>query len=140
MGVFVLNKRNRKDLLTPEYVDFIDALESEDNERGGIGRHAEHKVRQLCRQVQRAINLALAERSDDPLLDQVYVDEVTPAHGCGHLLVHFIMPVDRQLGDVLTSLRREAPRFRVHVARTISRKQAPELSFVPVNQGGVSNV
>lgn len=133
-----MSKRNREELLPEEYVEFLDALENKDRERV-VGRHAEHKVRQLCRQVQRAINLSLAEHSDDPVLEQVYIDEVTPVHGCGHLLAHFIMPIDRSLRDVLTSLRGETPRFRAQVARAISRKNAPELSFVPAYKGGASD-
>jgi ribosome-binding factor A len=77
------------------------------------------------------LNLALAERGSDPELEQLYVDDVTPAPGCGHLLVHFVAPAGRPLSDVLASLRREAPRLRAQVASAISRKQAPELSFAP---------
>lgn len=74
----------------------------------------------------------MAQRGADPTLEQLYVADVTPAPGCGHLLVHFAMPLDRSLPDVLVSLRRETPWLRAQVAAAISRKRAPELSFVPV--------
>lgn len=96
---------------------------------------SKHKDRQLCRQVQRALNLALAERGSDPALEDLYVVDVTAELGCGHLFVHFSMPDDRSLPDVLASLRREAPRLRAHVAGSISRKRVPALSFNPAGGG-----
>ena len=130
-------RRENSSVIDP---DFAAALEGNGRRRDSAGRHGEHKARQLCRQVQRALNLALAERSSDPGLEQLYVDEVTPAPGCGHLLVHFVAPADRPLPDVLASLRREGPRLRAQVATAISRKQAPELSFVPAMRAGGSDV
>jgi hypothetical protein len=85
----------------------------------------------LCRQVQRALNLALAERGLDLGPEELYVDEVTPASGCGRLLVHFVAPSSLSLPDVLVGLGRIAPWLRAEVARAISRKHAPELSFIP---------
>ena len=119
--------------------DFAAALESDSSKRDSASRRAEHKTRQLCRQVQRALNLALAERGADPHLEQLYVDDVTPAPGCGHLLAHFQAPPDQSLPDVLASLRRETPWLRAQVAAAISRKQAPELSFVPAMRMGDSD-
>jgi len=111
--------------------DFAAALEGDSFRRDSASRRAEHKTRQLCRQVQRALNLALAERGADPNLDQVYIDDVTPAPSCGHLLAHFVAPSDHSLLDVLASLRHETPWLRAQVAAAISRKHPPELSFVP---------
>jgi ribosome-binding factor A len=59
------------------------------------------------------------------------VDAVTPAPDCGHLLVHIVVPPDCSIAEALGSLRRHAPRLRSHVAMAITRKRAPELSFVP---------
>ena len=117
--------------------DFAEALDDEESSGHAAGRHAEHKARQLCRQAQRALNLALAAR---PVagLEQLYVDEVSPAPDCGHLLVHFVAPQGALLPEVLASLRREAPRLRAEVARQVSRKRAPELSFVPAVASGTS--
>jgi ribosome-binding factor A len=131
-----LSKHNRSG--TPSHVDadFAAALAGADDDRGSARRRAEHKARQLCRQVQRALNLALAERGSDPELEQLYVDIVTPAPGCGHLLVHIVAPANRTLPDVLASLRRDAPRLRAQVASAISRKHAPELSFIPAMGAG----
>ena len=127
-----MRKSKRRDDLSAVDPDFAAALEDDSTRGDSAGRRAEHKARQLCRQVQRALNLALAERGADPNLEQLYVADVTPAPGCGHLLVHFAMPTDQSLPDVLASLRRETPWLRAQVAAAVSRKQAPELSFVPV--------
>ena len=91
----------------------------------------EHKTRQLCHQVQRALNLALAAKYAGEALETVFVSDVLPAPGCGHLLVHVVIPDGRSTSDVLRELRARTPGLRAEVARSISRKRAPELSFVP---------
>ena len=90
-------------------------------------RQAERKARQLCRQVQRALNLALAERGREGL----YVEEVTPAPDCSHLLVHIVFPAGSSILEVLADLRDDLPHLRAEVASAITRKRTPELSFVP---------
>jgi ribosome-binding factor A len=64
-------------------------------------------------------------------LNDLFVEEVSPAPDCGHLLVHVIIPADRSVNEALSALRGDAPRLRSEVAMTITRKRAPELSFVP---------
>lgn len=130
-------RRGRSPAIDPE---FAAALEGRGREGVRAGGHGEHKARQLCRQAQRALNLALAERGSDPDLDEIYVDDVTPAPGCGHLLVHVVAPAGRPLPDVLASLRREMPRLRAQTARAINRKRAPQLSFVPAMRSGGGHV
>ena len=91
-------------------------------------RHAEHKA-------QHALNLALADTSSATGgvdIAELYVEEVTPAPDCGHLLVHVVAPAGCAIAEVLASLGEQAPRLRAHVAMAITRKRAPELSFVPV--------
>jgi ribosome-binding factor A len=100
------------------------------------GRQGQRKAQQFCRQVQRALNLALADRYEDDGLNELFVDDVTPAPDCGHLLVHVVVPANRSVTDTLSSLRQDASRLRSEVAMTISRKRAPELSFVPTTPAG----
>jgi len=95
---------------------------------------SKYKARQLCRQVQRALNLALAERASDYGL--LYVVDVTSELGCAHLLVHIAVPGTEPMADVLAGLRREAPRLRAQVAGAISRKRVPELTFMPITYEG----
>lgn len=115
--------------------EFAQALEEDAAPQGVRARQAQHKTRQLCRQVQRALNLALAGSADEHL-SGLFVDEVTPAPACGHLLVRVVVPQQCALAEVLGRLRREAPRLRAQVARVITRKRAPELSFIPATPGG----
>jgi ribosome-binding factor A len=111
--------------------EFATALEEEDSERRQArGRHMEHKTSQLCRQVQRALNLALAREIFSGTAGSLFVSDVSPAPGCGHLLVHVVIPNGWSTKEVLTELRARTPGLRAEVARSISRKRAPELSFV----------
>lgn len=117
--------------------DFATILEEEDHRRQQArGRHMEHKAHQLCRQVQRALNLALAGQLAGVGADTLFVSHVAPAPGCGHLLVFVVIPSGRGANRVLAELRASAPRLRAEVARCITRKRAPELSFVPVSADG----
>lgn len=117
--------------------DFARALQGGRSDSLSSGRQSERKARQFCRQVQRALNLALADRHADDGLNDLFVEEVSPAPDCGHLLVHVVVPADRPLADALSALRQDAPRLRTEVAMAITRKRAPELSFIPAfpNEG-----
>ena len=128
-------RRNRKGGPSPSFVDpdFADSLDAARDDHGG--KHRDHKALQLCRQVQRALNLALAGECGDEALADLFVAEVVPAPSCGHLLVHVIVPSGRSLSDVLGRLRGATPLLREAVAMAIMRKRAPELSFLPIAQG-----
>ena len=122
----------------PPFADlaFAEALEGE--KATGWSRRArqEQKARQLCRQVQRALNLALGGECGDDVLRALYVAEVTPAPDAGHLMVHVVVPGGVSVVEVLERLGRVGPRLRGIVARVVTRKRAPELAFVPVAGGG----
>jgi ribosome-binding factor A len=111
--------------------DFARALRGSRSDSLSQGRQGERKAQQFCRQVQRALNLALADRYEDDGLNELFVDEVTPAPDCGHLLVHVVVPANRSVAEALGNLHKDAARLRSEVAMTISRKRAPELSFIP---------
>ena len=122
-----------------ENQDFAEALYGASSDRLSSGRQGERKARQLCRQVQRALNLALADHCADDGMGDLFVEEVSPAPDCGHLLVHVVIPVDRSVTEVLSALRMDAARLRSEVAMAITRKRAPELSFVPAFPDGGEN-
>ena len=115
---------------------FAEALSGRTSDRFSSGRQVERKARQFCRQVQRALNLALADRHADDGLSDLFVEDVSPAPDCGHLLVHVVVPADRPVDEALSALRQDVPRLRSEVAMAITRKRAPELSFVPVFPDG----
>jgi ribosome-binding factor A len=100
------------------------------------GWRAQRKARQFCRQVQRALNLALADGNGGDDLNGLFVEDVSPSPDCGRLLVHVLIPAGRPAADAISAFRRDAPRLRAEVARAISRKRAPELAFVPAFPNG----
>ena len=127
--------RNRRGGSVPPATDpaFAEALTGSyfQNESAARNRHRDHKSQMLCRQVQRALNLAFGELRDD-VLRELYVADVTCAPSASHLLVHFTLPDHTSALDVLARLEPMVPKLRGEVARSITRKRAPELTFVPV--------
>lgn len=122
----------------PASVDpaFAEALEgSRSSRRGERCAKQEQKAMQLCRQVQRVLNLTLAGECGDDLLRDLYVAEVLPAPDAGHLLVRVVVPDGAGMVEVLQRLERVSAKLRAEVARAITRKRAPELSFIPVAGG-----
>ena len=120
-----------------ENPDFAEALFGASSGRPSSDARGERKARQLCRQVQRALNLALADCGENTNMSDLFVEDVTPAPNCGHLLVHVVIPEGRGVAETLGVLRREVSRLRSEVAMAITRKRAPELSFVPaLPEGG----
>jgi hypothetical protein len=114
--------------------EFAEVLYEADSGSRSSDRQAQRKTQQLCRQVERALNLAFAGLSGG--LGGLFVDRVSPAPDCGRLLVHVVIPADRPAADAMDALRRETPRLRSEVAAAITRKRARELSFVPTSQEG----
>ena len=116
--------------------DFAEALYEDTSGNSPSGRQAQRKARQFCRQVQRALNLALADRNVGDGINDLFVEDVFPAPDCGRLLVHVLIPAGVPVADAMIALGREAPRLRSEVASAITRKRAPELCFVPAYQDG----
>lgn len=117
--------------------DFAEILYGERSGNRSDSRHAQRKTQQFCRQVQRALNLALADSSVVSIGCDLFVDDVSPGPDCGHLLVHIVVQDGYSVVDAMSALRSDASRLRSEVAMAIARKRAPELSFVPVSlQGG----
>jgi len=112
---------------------FERALRGDDDDvRKSSNPRADHKTMQLCRQVQRALMLALAGECADEVLRDLYVESVEPMGSASQLLVQVALPRGSQLNylDVLARLNDRAPRLRAIVAQSICRKRVPNLSFV----------
>lgn len=124
-----LLKHNARGSREPQWID-PDFAEALSGHRESNRRQAARKTSQFCRQVQRALNLALADRAA-VLGAELFVEEVTPAPDCGRLLVHVLVP-NASITEALALLGRETPRLRAEVAAAITRKRAPELCFLPV--------
>jgi hypothetical protein len=127
-----VSKRTRERHVASNSFDyeFEKALEETEHRQRDRGRRIEQKTQQLCRQVQRALNLALAGQFPGGALDDVFVIEVSAAAGCGRLVAHVAKPAGHAVSAVLKELRDRTPQLRAIVAGYISRKRAPELSFV----------
>jgi ribosome-binding factor A len=135
-GIFLRqHSRGRKG---PEWIDpeFAEGLYEGKSSHSFSDRQAERKARQFCRQVQRALNLALADRNVGDGIDGLFVEEVLPAPDCGRLLVHVVIPTGLPVLDAMAALGREVRGLRSEVASAISRKRAPELCFAPAHQDG----
>lgn len=123
------NRRSRGE--NPPFVDplFADALgggrESRDR---GSERKQNYKAQMLCRQVQRVLSLSLTELS---------VVDVTPGPDSSRLIVHVVIPRHMAVAEVLARLSEATPALRAEVARAITRKRAPELSFIPIAEAEV---
>ncbi|MEA3182370.1 MAG: ribosome-binding factor [Gammaproteobacteria bacterium] len=133
-----MSRRTRERDVSSELFDseFERALEETENQRRDRGRRIEQKTQQLCRQVQRALNLALVAQSADGALDDVFIVGVSAMGGCGHLLAHVSVPAGHPADVVLKALRDRSAQLRAVVAGFISRKRTPELSFVVAPPGG----
>ena len=119
--------------------DFAEALLSNSSERSTSDRKVLRKTQQFCRQVQRALNLALASSDSQLQGCEIFVEEVSPAPDCGHLLAHVVVSEGRLISEAMTWLRQNQPRLRTEVAMSIARKRAPELAFVPAFTAGGEN-
>ena len=126
----------------PPFIDpaFADALAGYSESDSHRHEKPNHKALQLCRQVQRVLSLSLGAGSGDDLLGQAYVLDVTPAPDATHLLVHVSVPRGANVIELLERLNRIAPSLRAEVARAITRKRAPELSFLPLAGGSEGEV
>lgn len=103
---------------------------------GGFDAAGDRKTLQLCKQVERALSLALAGERDDILRD-LMVDAVEPMGSASQLLVRVLVPVslDVPVIEVIARLDEASTRLRVEVAQSICRKRTPSLSFIAVPFG-----
>lgn len=101
--------------------------------RAGPRHSNDNKARQLCRQVQRRLDLALAEL-DDPLLQGLWIQSVVQEPGGRALLVEVIVPDLAAVARTYARLEAARGHLRCEVAAAINRKRTPHLQFVVVPQ------
>jgi hypothetical protein len=99
---------------------------------GSRSRRGEWKLRQLCKQVERAAAVTLASECADEALFGAAVASVEPAPDAGRLRVTVVLAVGGG-ADALergrVALLARAAVFRSEVARSVHRKRAPEIVF-----------
>jgi ribosome-binding factor A len=136
----VRHRRHRKGHAVDASAELVfeRALLGEDaSDRKTFNPREDRKTLQLCRQVQRALMLALSGECADDILREVYVESVEPMGGASQLLVRVIVP--REIGqssfEVVARLDDRLPKLRAIVARSICRKRVPNLMFVACPAG-----
>lgn len=90
------------------------------------------KDRQLCRQILETLNFVLSGELNDDVLRGVYVQQAEPAPDASRILVTVAPLGSVDEGDpalILERLYSASKRLRTEVARSISRRKAPELVF-----------
>ena len=100
------------------------------------------KTLQLCKQVERALNLVLAGDCGDALLTALQVVAVEPAPNSARLLVtltSFSRHAGASASELLAHLHRASSRLRCEVAMAIHRKKTPELAFRVLTSRSNSN-
>ena len=135
--IIVVSRRTRGRDVELDSVDseFQRALEETEHRRRDRSRRVEQKTRQLCEQARRALNLALAGYFAGGALDDLFVVEVSAPAGAGRLVARVAVPAAQSARVALSELRDRTPQLRAAVAGYISRKRAPELSFVVAHAG-----
>jgi ribosome-binding factor A len=108
---------------------FQEALRGDDDGTRRFDPRHDRKTLQLCRQVQRAVLMALAD-------EDVTVDAVEPMGSAAQLLVRVTVPTSASPATVVARLNGRAPQLRAAVAAAISRKRVPSLAFVAVPEVG----
>jgi hypothetical protein len=83
--------------------DFAEILYGEGSDSRSDSRQVQRKTQQFCCQVQRALNLALADSNVAGIGCELFVDEVSPAPGCGHLLVHIVVQDGYSVVDAMSA-------------------------------------
>lgn len=107
-----------------------DGLDPRDYFKPTRQRRDTRKDWQLCRQVFETLNYVLSGGSHDEVLQGLLVSEVVPAPDATRLLVTVqSLDVGVDPTAILQSLQLAMGRLRAEVARSISRRQVPELAF-----------
>jgi len=92
---------------------------------------ADKKAKQLCRQAFETLEMAFSD-CDQELMQSMFVASVVPAPDSSRLLVTVgvdLLPVEFSQPLILALLRDQTPRLRAELARSISRKRVPNLTF-----------
>ncbi len=92
----------------------------------------DYKTQALCKQVRRALVLALAGECGDPVLQSLMIEDVLPAPNAGRLLVRAYARTTNSeptVAAILQRLDRVHGLLRARIAESIARKRTPEIFF-----------
>ena len=94
------------------------------------------KLRQLCKQVARTLQMAIGSMPQADALAGVYVKDVRPAPNAGRLCIVMAVPDSRCQDAVAAIMRQHRGRLRSEVSSAITRRRTPELTFEVIAEGG----
>jgi len=105
-----------------------DGIDPRFDPKGPRAKVSNRKALQLCRQVERALSVAL----EGELLRDLSVRSVLPAPDSSRLLVTFTYhgPTTFTSSEVLAALHAEQAKLRGIVSAAIHRKKTPELRYL----------
>lgn len=107
-----------------------DGLDPRHYFKEGRSKRDSRKDWQLCRQIFETLNYVLSGDSHDEVLQGLLVSEVVPAPDATRVLVTVqALDPEVEIGLILTKLQSAIGRLRAEVARSISRRKVPDLSF-----------
>ncbi len=112
--------------------DGVDPRQAASRRQPSQSSKENRKTLQLCKQVARALSLSLVDECMDPCLHAIQIATVLPAPDSTHLAVHVRLDAGedvRSQEEILARLREATGFFRGQVARAITRKHVPELTF-----------
>jgi len=133
-------RRNRAaESVDPDFAEALLGDSPDQSSSSSLDRKVLRKTQQYCRQVQRALNMALASGDSQSRGYEIFVEEVSPAPDCGHLLAHVLVSEAHLASEAMAWLRQNQPQLRSEVAMSIARKRAPQLAFVPAFTAGGEN-
>ena len=92
----------------------------------------DYKTQALCKQVRRALAMALAGECADPVLQGLLVEDVMPAPNASRLLVRVIarsVQGQPSVIEILQRLENVHGMLRATIAESIARKRTPEITF-----------
>lgn len=105
--------------------------------RKGRGAPPDNKSRQLCRQVQQRLDIALGSELDDPVLQGLWVESVEAQAGGRSLVVRVVVPTGASILEVVQHLNAARGWLRAEVSAAINRKRTPNLQFVAMPEQGL---
>lgn len=99
-------------------------------------KKSNYHTRQLCRQVEQALELALVCDCEDPILSGLELLEVRPLGRASMLEAVIGVPTTdlAQLAVIRTRLQQSEGRLRTAISREIHRKRTPHLRFLLIPQ------
>ena len=114
--------------------DGVDPREDKRKDAKANMEKPDRKLWQLCKQAARTIELSIASLPQADELTGVTVHSVTPAPNAGRLHVNLLATQGTSRAAIEAVIERYESRLRAEVAAAITRRRAPELTFLVIEE------